>query len=454
MYSFSLWYTGATIANLSPIILVTYYKMADLLIQDIPSLKMTLEDAKNIKAFKQAMPFLRPLLKLLKIDVAQIDEALLPVDDLEKMAHDIATIPDRFNDIFAERGWIIHERMSLDVAKAAVEKAEANDIDGSEQDLVAYYNNDHVAFSLRTMTAVKEFRPRMRLAEKALIDYQEERYHACVPVVLALLDGMVNELSEERLGFFAKDTKLEAWDSIAAHSKGLDALTRIFQKSRQKTVVDKITIPYRHGILHGRDLGYDNRLVAAKCWAALFAAREWALKAERGQLAAPPEKQKTTWGDRFQQIRKTQRKKELLGKWQPRNIHIGIDVPVTGTVDAYSDGTPERRITEYLQHWIRRNYGFMARCVPPDKSVHANAMPAILRRRFEGIKLQDFAICNITDIAAAVTEIEINLILEQSASPTEQVVKFRLIHQNLEGIPIVRGEPEGEWVVYNWDNIR
>ena len=50
--------------------------------------------------------------------------------------------------------------------------------------------------------------PRWHLAQKALIDYREARYHACVPVVLALLDGIVNEAHEKgrglKLGFFAR----------------------------------------------------------------------------------------------------------------------------------------------------------------------------------------------------------------------------------------------------------
>ena len=67
---------------------------------------------------------------------------------------------------------------------------------------------------------------------------------------------------------------LSSWSSFwgQLYSKGLNALNRIFQKMRQKTVTDEITIPFRHGIVHGMDLGYDNRMVAAKCWAALFAA--------------------------------------------------------------------------------------------------------------------------------------------------------------------------------------
>ncbi len=77
------------------------------------------------------------------------------------------------------------------------------------------------------------------LAGKALIDYQEERYHACVPVVLALLDGLVNELHEKRRGFFADEVDISAWDSVAAHSSGLNVLGGIFKKGRQKTVTEQ-----------------------------------------------------------------------------------------------------------------------------------------------------------------------------------------------------------------------
>ena len=360
------------------------------------------------------------------------------------------SIPDRFNDLFADRGWIMYERMNLEVAKAAVEKAEKGDVDGAEQDLVAYYSNDHVAYELRTMISVQAFRPRMRLAEKALTDYVEERYHACVPVVLAQLDGMVNDLHKQRLGFFTKETRLEAWDSIAAHSKGLNAVNRIFQKSRKKTVVEQITILYRHGILHGMDLGYDNQMVAAKCWAVLFAAREWALKVERGELAAPPEEPKPTWRETFQKLSEIQRQKDLLAKWQPRQIEVGVDVPATGEPVAYAEHSPERRLAEYLHFWMQRNYGYMARCVPRIVTDHANALPGIIRERLGGVHLQSYKFTRITDAAAAVSEIETTMMIARDASEAEHTVTFRLIHQDTQGHVVIRGEPNGEWMIFNW----
>ncbi len=207
--------------------------MNDPLIRDIPSIKKNLELVKSLKAWKALMPLVKPLFRLLGVETGQMEDALADISELGRMAEELALVPDRFNDLFSSRGWIVYEIMSLEIAKKAIEKAESGEIDDAEADLVDYYNPETVGWKLMMMNGVRAFHSRMHLADKALIDYREERYHACVPVVLALMDGMVNELQEKRRGFFAEETNLEAWDSIAAHSKGLEVLARLFRKSRQ-----------------------------------------------------------------------------------------------------------------------------------------------------------------------------------------------------------------------------
>jgi hypothetical protein len=231
-------------------------------IQDIPRIKSLVEQVRLVKIFKQAFPFLKPVLKLLGISTEQIDVALAEVNILEKKVAMLATLPDHFNRLFAPRGWIAYDLLNVDLAQAAVEKAEAGDIDGAEIDLVEYYNEENIRWHLQRMQAVKAFRPRFPLVEKALDDYLQGRYHASVPVVLIQLDGLVNDFGNS--GFFSEGTDLEAWDSIAAHSTGLEALAKVLGKTRRKVTTDPLSLPYRHGILHGRDLGYDNKMVAAK----------------------------------------------------------------------------------------------------------------------------------------------------------------------------------------------
>jgi hypothetical protein len=128
----------------------------------------------------------------------------------------------------------------------------------------------------------------MTLAQKALTDYHEGRYHACVPVVLAMMDGMVNELylraKGKRKGLSAEGANHEAWNSVSAHSRGLGQLIPVLMKGRNKTITQQVDMPYWHGIMHGMDLGYDNKIVAAKTWAALFSLRDWAKRWKRGLL--------------------------------------------------------------------------------------------------------------------------------------------------------------------------
>lgn len=423
------------------------------LIRDIPSIKKNLEEIESFRVMKLAMPLLRPILKLIKVDVNKLDMALAKVDELKKTAEELASIPDHFNDLFAPRGWIIYDRMKLEVAKEAIRKAEVGDVDGAEDDLVSYYDKETVRSNLQAMRAVVAFRPRMRLAEKALVDYSEERYHACVPVILALLDGLVNELHEARRGFFVDKVSLEAWDSIAAHSKGLGALANVFKKGRRITTTEQITIPYRHGIMHGMDLGYDNKLVAAKTWVALFATRDWAIKAERGLLVAPPEDPSPSLREVLQQIRDIEDHKILLGAWGPRNLKLGEDTPITGEPKAFKSGTPEHRLAEFLNLWMAKNYGYMARCLSVNTGYSLSQLAGRIRERYGSKALKAFEITNISDNAPAVTVIETKLAYESEGKELEQLVGFRLINEDLEGNPAARGQSESSWIVLNWNAV-
>ncbi|HEX8069061.1 MAG TPA: hypothetical protein VF546_03855 [Pyrinomonadaceae bacterium] len=427
--------------------------MSEPLIRDIPHIKKNLEQVEGVKSLKVAMPFLGPVLKLFGVDVGQMKEALAGTDELERMAEELSSIPDRFNDLFAKRGWIIYDFMNVEVAKAVITKAESGDIDGAEADLVDYYSPETVEWKLRTMLGIKAFHPRMPLAEKALDDYREGRYHACVPVVLALMDGLVNELHEKRRGFFAEEVDLQAWDSIAAHSKGLNALTRIFQTGRYKTTADAITLPYRNGILHGMDLGYDNKTVAAKTWAALFATRDWAVRAEQGTLSEQPEKPKKTWGELFQQIRENAEDRARIEAWKPRDVRLGEEVPVSGEACDYEEGTPEHALAEFLNYWKARNYGYMTRRLPAREREPMNKAAARLRENFSAKRLQGFEFQSISENAAALTLIEAKLRYEEDGKPVERSLTFRLINERADGSPCVSGKPGSGWSVYNWGAV-
>lgn len=426
--------------------------MSDSQIKDIPQFKKLLDEIKGFKSLSAVMSFVGPILRLFGADVSQIKKALSDVKNLERMVEELSAIPDKFNDLFSARGWIIYDFMNLEIAKAAIKRAEDGDIDGAEADLIEYYNAENVEWQLQRMAGVAAFLPRMQLAKKALVDYREERYHACVPVVLALLDGLVNELHEKRRGFFAEEVDLQAWDSIAAHNKGLNALVKIFQRGRYKTTTEPISIPYRNGILHGMDLGYGNRIVAAKSWGALFATSDWAIRAEQGLLQAQPEEPKVTWGDLARQLQNIEDDKTRLSAWKSRLLHFGQDMPHTGEFSAFPDGTPEQKLAEFLNYWIARNYGRMAQCLAVMFNKHepVNQVAGRIRENYISRTLRQFRFESSEDEAPAITNIKVRLWCEEDGSSTEEEVVVRLLCEDADGDSTVRGKPGSHWAIVNW----
>jgi hypothetical protein len=201
--------------------------------------------------------------------------------EIKKQA-EILRVPDQFNDRFVSLGWIAYESMNMEVMQSAISIYDSDGKEAAELFLANSYDEQCLEWGIRWFNGSPEFRRRIRLAELAKEDYLAGRYHACIPLLLSMLDGLVNDVSKH-VGFFAESTDMTAWDCIAAHESGLQALSSLMTKGRNKTNEDAISIPYRHGILHGRELAFDNKLVAAKTWAALFAARDWAVAITDGK---------------------------------------------------------------------------------------------------------------------------------------------------------------------------
>lgn len=304
-------------------------------IQNNPSLKKLKEDTEQFGNFRKIWPFLRPFAKLLGVDTKSVDQSLEKVPQLAKQVDAMIAIPDRFNDIFADQGWILFDSMELDVAQKAIEIAEKDGIDRADEFLTEHFSPGWVETRINWLRSIAGFQERFELARAALEDYRAGRFYASVLITLSLIDGWVSELNIvdfHRQGFFAEKSQLIAWDSIAAHPKGLLKLQKLFGRPRMATRTEEIRIPFRHGIVHGMDLGYNNKYVAAKCWGALFAVRDWAIKAAKGELNPPklePKVERTLWEsiERFQNIRD---ETERMKQWQPRLVTVGESIPPTG----------------------------------------------------------------------------------------------------------------------------
>lgn len=418
-------------------------------IRDIESFRELESEMDAISSLKDALPILKPVLRAIGVDVEDIENTFeeMNIDRIEQLAEEIMTLPDRFNDHFASEGWIFYDMMEFETTKEAVEKAEAGDMEAAEETLVEYYDTRTVEKHLNWMKEVDAFMPRIELAQKALADYAEERYHASVPVVFSIMDGMVVdahwEAHNQPTGLFFGDPDLRAWDSMTAHINGLERLKSILNETRTDLKTDDIRKPFRHGIIHGRDLGYDNKTVAAKTWAALFAVREWVVKAENDELDKPDEEEDLSL---LEKLQKLQRSKQQLNDWNSRNVSVGAEIPAQGTPDEYEEGTPEHTLVNFLEWWKDCNWGYMSNHL---RDTDGLADVKLVKNQFSASELRSFRIIEIDDKPAA-ADIIVELEYNRFGQTKTGIAKIRLVHSDEEGETIVRGHRDADWFMYNW----
>ena len=407
---------------------------------DNPTPAELLEQMRAFDSFEtlyKAFPFARKFFPKLEATFASFSE-------IKKQA-EILGIPDRFNEIFAQYGWIAYESMSLEVMRKAISYSESEGIEKAELYLAESYDKDALKWGIQRFNGNDEFRRRIRLATLAKDDYLEERYHACTPLLLSLLDGLVNDVSKH-VGFFAESVDMTAWDCIAAHETGLQTLTSLMTKGRNKTNEDVITIPYRNGILHGRELSFDNRIAAAKCWAALFAARDWAVAISEGKKTPKP-KEQVSWRKLLAQIAENGRQKKLLESWSPRTESELSHLPCSLESSMLPFGTPERAVAEFLENWCKRRYGLLAEALLYFTDTSSGKKAGLARDDFGRNIPVSFEILSVEDQAAAASHVKVNLMFQSPEGEVHKKISIRVVYQDEQNNPLVRSEETGNWKV-------
>lgn len=278
---------------------------------------------------------------------------------------------------------------------------------------------------------------RMHLIEKARVDYQEGRFYSTVLVLLTVMDGFVNELdAQPRRGLHARNAdELQAWDSVVGHHLGLAHAHKTFTKSTSKTSSEPVFDLQRNGILHGTLLNYDNPLVATKAWNRLFAVADWAASIEKKNIEPKAE---PTWREFFQQIGKNEKAKKALEEWRPRSLEARG--PELAGEDVFI------RATTYLDAWKAKNYGVMASLITPMLAEDTPRQTAgLVRSEFESWNLEDFTIRRADFQAAAVCEIDVDLVIDSKA----RRARMRWIREAVDGMAAAPNE-DGTWYLYLW----
>jgi hypothetical protein len=248
----------------------------------------------------------------------------------------------------------------------------------------------------------------------------------------------------KRIGFFAEGSDMTAWDSIAAHETGLMALAKVMRVRRNKTSDEEISIPYRNGILHGRDLAFDNHIVAAKCWAALFAIRDWAAALVDGK-AVPSPKKEISWAELFQQMSENTKIKKALESWTPRQSTDLSYLPCSGPPDMLPEGTPERAVAEFMNSWCKSRFGLMADALLDFVETSKGKRAGRAKEDFGRTIPQSYCIVDVTDEASAISQVDVDLVFQVDGCLKTFNLSVRAVHKDDENRPAMRGVEDGIW---------
>jgi hypothetical protein len=355
--------------------------------------------------------------------------------EIEKQIEEHVAVVDRFYELLGDRHWIFHDSLNLETVKALLslqpEEAERAFID-------IYRDPEAFRFMTMSLRRFPAMRDRIELVDKAVRDYRDDRFYACVLVLLTVMDGFVNDLDPaRRRGLHTREPdELAAWDTVVGHHLGLTNAHSTFTKGTYKTSTEPVFELQRHGIVHGMLLNYDNIVVATKAWNRLFAVADWATSIENKNKPREPE---PWWGEIIRQISRNEAGKKALAEWQPRKL--------AATDPDFYDEEVCNRAKTYLDGWKRRNYGAMAALISAAVGEGTpSATARMVRGEFESWNLDDYTFLGSEFEAAAACEINVDLVIDGEV----QHARMRWIREDADGMAAVPNE-DGTWYLYLWE---
>lgn len=396
----------------------------------------------QIKAFKLIIKVNKGL-RFIGLGSKKISEMEEQIKILESQIDDFKNIPIKFNSYLSDCGWIAYDSINFDFMKEVIDVYESNGLDKAENKLLDYYKPENLDYELLRLKSVPQILRRYKFIDYAYEDYKNARYYSVIPILLIVIDGSINDVLGR--GLHSENANMDVWDSITALDGGIEKIKNIFKKGRYKTTEDKIDIPFRNGILHGLDLGYDNYKVAAKCWHFLFVIRDWILSKESESNRFDKylkDKNPPPITESIKKIVQIEKEKQAIKDWTARNISK-VYLNSLSANSSNDDSLPETIVIQFLELWKKKNYGYMANIYWP--IFFKNGKPNIveIRNQFQDFIIENYKITKIIDESPAISEIE----FECLSNNVKKDYKARLLFEGNDYQSHSRNYGNGKWKI-------
>lgn len=394
------------------------------------------------------------------VKITRLISFLLPkkerkkIKELEQQMKELEKTVMLFNRYYSDLGWCSYDSMNLPLMKRAVAEYQASGADAGEKVLVDYYKTDVKDIVPWLKNKAEPFMQRYDLINKAFEEHFAGRYYASVPLFLIIMDGAVNDFTKSK-GFFAEGTDVTAWDCIVGCGDSLTKMKGIFNKGRNKTNHDEIRLPYRNGILHGRDLNYGNEFVSCKCVALMFALADWMnMKSSEEKRKAKFEKEcnPPPISESIKALNEIAKDREEMNRWQRREVIVGSDIPATPTIEDCANYQYVVPIIKAFDAWRAKNYGALSshleRLFSYEQSEKKRAGEC--RKMFAQKNFRSFEIKEIEERGCAMTRILVQVSWEENGKLISEPLEFGSIYQDENEKSALPWRKNGEWHLVPW----
>ena len=317
------------------------------ILEDYPSLKFQYNQINNMRFLKLLMS----------------KEQRKELDRIKKNMSDLILTTEEYNDNFSDYGWIAYSLINVEFMKNANQIFKDNGIEKAEEFIADYYIKNSKNDKRFIQYSSNEFRRRANIIDEAFEAYQNKKYCSAVTLFLTIADGVINDFTKNK-GFFTEGLNLDCWDCLVESDKGLKKIKDIYNLPRKKTNEEEITMPYRNGILHGRELNYGNKFVAGKCIVILLAISEWIKNKNtenkrREKYTSEVNLPKLT--ESLKKLQETENTRKIINDWKSKDIVVGKDIPITGKKEDYTQYDFIYKLVETIEIWKSKNYGELAK---------------------------------------------------------------------------------------------
>lgn len=378
----------------------------------------------------------------------------MEMKNLEKQFNEMENSIILFNKYFSDLGWCAYDSMNMSLMKDAITAYENSGVDAGEKVLIEYYQQDVKNHIHWIKNKAEPFSQRHEMIQHAFNDHFEGRYYASVPLFLIIIDGAVNDYTKSK-GFFADGTDVTAWDCLVGCSDGLTKMKGIFNKGRNKTNHDEIQLPYRNGILHGRDLNYGNEYVSCKCVALMFALADWMNirdSEEKRKAKFEKESNPPPISESLKKLKENALQREEIRKWQPREVIVGKDIPLVPTIEDCTEYQYVIPVIEAFNAWKAKNYGALSiyfnSLFNYEKSEKRRAGEC--RQMFSSKNFCSFEIKEIEERACSMSRILVQVDWDIGGKPFSEPLEFGCVYQNEDEKPVLPWRGNGKWTLIPW----